>query len=217
MQTRRIRIEWHADKKVTGLLAMPDRPAATALLLAHGAGAGQRHSFMEGLRRGLAAAGLPTLTFDYPFVEEGRRAPDKLPRLIETHRAAAERLLAYHDRIVIAGKSMGGRVGSHLVGEEGFPATAVVYFGYPLVPLGSRPPRPTDHLRAISVPQLFWAGTRDRLSPPSLIGPLVDDLADAALFVVDDADHGFHVPKRSGRTDADVIAQLAAGTANWLG
>lgn len=216
MQTRRLRIEWLPGKKVTALLAMPNRPAATAVLLAHGAGAGQRHSFMAGLRNGLAGTGLATLTFDYPFVEDGRRAPDRLPRLIDVHRAAAERLLTYHDRVVIAGKSMGGRVGSHLVGEGQWPATALVYFGYPLVPLGSKPPRPTHHLDAIRVPQLFWAGTRDRLSPPALIGPLANSLPRGELFVVDQADHGFHVPKRSGLTDRDVLTQLAVGTAGWL-
>ena len=171
---------------------------------------------MRALRTRFAAAGFIAMTFDYPYVADGRRAPDRLPRLLEAHAAAADRLTAYAPRVALAGKSMGGRVGSHLAGDEAWPAAGLVYFGYPLVPLGSKPARPTGHLARIAAPQLFWAGSRDRLSPPGLIAPLAASLPDATFELVDDADHGFAVPKRTGRTDDWVLARLVAGTAAWL-
>lgn len=170
---------------------------------------------MAAMRSGLGRAGVTTLTFDYAYIEAGRKAPDRLPRLLEVHEAAYDRLGEYADRIVLAGKSMGGRVGSHLVGgtdSRDHVVTAgvvgLVYLGYPLVPMGKSEPRPADHLSRIDVPQLFVSGTRDRLSPPALVGALAVGLPDGNLHVIDDADHGFHVPKRSGRTDSDVVDEL---------
>jgi predicted alpha/beta-hydrolase family hydrolase len=110
---------------------------------------------------------------------------------------------------------MGGRVGSHLAGgfgdepgRTGDELAGLVYLGYPLVPLGKSEPRPVGHLGQIDVPQLFVAGTRDRLSPPPAILEVAARLPRATVHVIDDADHGFHVPKRTGRTDADVLQEL---------
>ena len=216
MQTRRLRIEWQPGDKLTGLLTMPAGPSNRGVLLAHGAGAGQRHPFMSRLRSSLAAAGFPTLTFDYPYIEGGRRMPDRVPRLLQAHMAAAERLAGYVEGVVLAGRSMGGTVGSHLAGDVSWPAAGLVYFGYPLVPLGTNPPRSTEHLSRNTAPQLFWAGTRDRLSPPQLIVPLAERLPEADVILIEDADHGFHVPKRSGRTDDEVMAEIVRGTVTWL-
>lgn len=214
---RRLKIKWESGQSVEARLEMPQQPRAIGVLLAHGAGAGQSHPFMQQMRRGLAAAGYPTMTFDYAYSDGGRRAPDRMPKLLAVHAAAADRLATYVDDVVVAGKSMGGRVGSHLVGDSGWPARGLVYFGYPLVPLGKTEPRPTDHLRRIDVPQLFFAGTRDRLSPLPSVRPLVSSLPQAVLHEIDDADHGFHVPKRSGRSDDDVLAELVAATTEWIG
>lgn len=186
------------------------------MLLAHGAGAGQQHPFMDYLRRGLADAGYPTMTFDYSYMSAGRRAPDRMPKLIAVHRAAAERLSTYVAKVFAAGKSMGGRVGSHLVGDELWPAAGLVYYGYPLVPLGKAEARPVDHLRRITVPQLFFAGSRDRLSPPPALRPIVTSLRAARLHEIGDADHSFKVPKRTGRTHHQVLDELVATTASWL-
>jgi predicted alpha/beta-hydrolase family hydrolase len=213
---RRLRIQWAPGEKVSGLLTMPARPRPIGVLLAHGAGAGQTHPFLVHLRAGLGAAGFPTLTFDYPYVEAGRRAPDRLPRLLDTHRAAAARLASYVEGVVLAGKSMGGRVASHLAGDDGWPARGLVYYGYPLVPLGSKPPRPTDHLARIAVPQLFFAGTRDRLSPPELLRGLVAALPAARIEVIEHADHGFHVPQRLGMGDEEIRDRLVGATADWI-
>lgn len=215
--SRRLVIRWGDAGKVTARLDVPDAECGIGVLLAHGAGAGQDHPFMVTLRRGLANAGLGVMTFNYAYIEEGRKAPDRLPKLLAVHNAAADRLATYFDEVYLGGKSMGGRVGSHLAGDMGWSAAGLVYFGYPLVALGKGEPRDTSHLDRIGVPQLFFAGTRDRLSPPDLIEPLAKRLPAATAEIIDDGDHSFKVPKRSGRLHDEVIAGLAASTAAWIG
>ena len=184
------------------------------MVLAHGAGAGQRHPFVDGLRRRLGHAGLPTMTFDFPYMEAGRRFPDRLETLMACSKAAAERLAAYADPVVLAGKSMGGRVATH-VAADGIGAAVVVY-GYPLVPLGGDEPRSTDHFPAIGVPVLILQGERDRMGPEPLLRRAADRLADGRLVVVDDADHGFGVPKRTGLSADDVLDRLADETVRFV-
>jgi predicted alpha/beta-hydrolase family hydrolase len=214
---RRLVIKWGSGEKVTARLAVPQRDQGVGLLLAHGAGAGQDHQFMVTLRDALASRGFTTLTFNYAYTETGRKAPDRLPKLLAVHRAAADRLATYCDGVILGGKSMGGRVGSHLAGDEDWDAGGLVYFGYPLVPLGRPEPRDTTHLRNIDAPQLFLAGSRDRLSPPDLIVPLAAGLPNARAEVIEGGDHSFKVPKKLDRTQDEVIAQLAAVTAGAFG
>lgn len=219
--TRSVNIAWGADGVVRGVLELRD--SAFGVLLAPGAGAGQDHPFMTTVRSGLAAHDITTLSFDYAYRTAGRKAPDRLPKLLDVH-GAAHRWLAEHvDRVVLAGKSMGGRVGSHLAGgvddEEGRTGdelSALVYLGYPLVPIGKTEPRNVDHLHRISVPQLFVAGTRDRLAPLELVRDVVGSVPDATLHVVDDGDHGFHVTKRSGRNDAEVLEEIVGVVAGFV-
>jgi hypothetical protein len=212
---RRLVIRWDTAEKVSGRLAVPHEDRGIGIVLAHGAGAGQDHRFMVTLRDSLANAGLVTLTFNYAYTEAGRKSPDRAPKLLAVHRAAADRLTGYCDTIYLAGKSMGGRIASHLAGDEGWPAAGMVYYGYPLVAMGKTEPRDTAHLRRIEAPQLFFAGSRDRLSPPRLIAKLVPELPSAEAEIVEDGDHSFKVPKRSGRSHEEVIAELAAKTAAW--
>ncbi|MDJ0923051.1 MAG: dienelactone hydrolase family protein [Acidimicrobiia bacterium] len=215
--TRRLRLAWGAGEKVTARLAVPRSESAAGIVLAHGAGAGQDHDFMVTLRSALVGEGLTVLTFNYAYTEAERKAPDRLPKLLEVHRAAADRLATYCDRVVLAGKSMGGRVASHLAGDEGWPAAAMVYYGYPLVPLGRGEPRETTHLSRIGVPQLFFSGSRDRLGPPELITDLANRLPSAEVEVIQGGDHSFKVPKAAGLTHAEVIGRMAATTARWMG
>ena len=212
MTTRSLKVRWSGGSVTAKLKA---HGSATAVLLAHGAGAGQRHHFMTTVRDGVSSHGITVMTFDYAYTDAGRKAPDRMPRLLEVHLAALMRLAGYAERVVLVGKSMGGRVGSHLVGGiDGAPGStgsevcAMVYLAYPLVPIGKAEARPTDHLGRMSVPQLFVAGTRDRLSPPPVLRPIVEGLSGARLHIIDDADHGFHVSRRTGRTDEDVIEEL---------
>ncbi len=213
--TRQIAIPIGDAETVTGILE-GGTGTAPGILLAHGAGAGQHHRWMVFMRGALAAQGFPTMTFDYRYTARGRKAPDRLPTLLDVHEAAADTLSEMVDEVVLAGKSMGGRVASHLAADRRWPASALVYYGYPLVPVGKPEPRDTTHLARISSPQLFFAGTRDRLGPPDLVREVVTGLPDACLVVVDDADHSFAVPKRTGRTQAEVLTEIAARTAEFV-
>jgi len=199
---------------VTGITA--GTPGPVGVLLAHGAGAGQDHPWIVTVREGLARHGLFVMSFNYRYTEAGRKSPDRMPTLLAVHRAAADALAKECDRVVLAGKSMGGRVGSHLAGDESWPAAALVYFGYPLVPMGKGEPRATDHLRAIGAPQLFFAGTRDRLSPPALIADVARSVPDGTLEVVEDGDHSFKVLKRSATTSEATLDAIIDTTATWL-
>lgn len=199
---------------VTGVTA--GEPGPVGVLLAHGAGAGQDHPWIVQVREGLARRALFVMSFDYRYTEAGRKAPDRMPMLLAVHRAAADALRGECDRVVLAGKSMGGRVGSHLVGDEGWPAAALIYFGYPFVPMGKGKPRPTDHLVAIAAPQLFFAGTRDRLSPPPLVEGIVGTVPAGALVVVEDGDHSFKVPKRTAKTNSGVLDEVIDDSVTWI-
>lgn len=209
-QTRHIRIEWEPGEKVSGLWAGP-MEGSLGVLLAHGAGAGQRHPFMAGMRRRLAASGMSTLTFDYPYVEAGRRRPDRQERLMTCHLAAVDRMLTRVDGVALVGKSMGGRIGGHVAAERR--PSSLVFLGYPLVPLGSSEPRSTDHLDPVATRMLFIQGERDRMGPPDLIRATV---VGGRVEVVPDADHGFNVPKRTGLSPDDVLDRLAAVTVSFV-
>jgi predicted alpha/beta-hydrolase family hydrolase len=192
-------------------------PGDVGVLLAHGAGAGQHHPWIVAVRDGLARRGLFVMSFNYRYTEAGRKAPDRMPMLLAVHRAAADVVAAECNRVVLAGKSMGGRVGSHLAGDERWPAAGLVYFGYPLVPVGKADPRPTDHLERIEAPQLFLSGSRDRLSPPGLVAPVAAAVPDGTLEVVEDGDHSFKVLKRTPRTNEEVLDEVANAAADWIG
>ena len=204
------------DLKVTARLAMPDGDHEVGVVLAHGAGAGQDHPWMVAMRDELAGHGLPTLTFNYAYTEVGRKSPDRPAKLLAVHRAALERMGDYVGTVVLAGKSMGGRMASHLAAELPGGILGLVYYGYPLVPLGKRTPRPTDHLESITAPQLFFAGTRDKLSPPDLMAAVAATVPNGSIVIIEDGDHSFAVPKRTGRTSAEVLADLARRTSDWI-
>ncbi len=208
-------IEWRPGRRVTACLESATEAGRPAILLAPGAGAGQAHAFLAGLRRRLAAAGHLVMTFDYPYGSEGRRAPDRLETLLECHGAAARRLRREAGEVVLAGKSMGGRVATHLA-AAGEPCRAVVCYGYPLLPPGKAAPRDTAYLDGVGVPLLFLTGSRDRLAPLELLSPVVARLPRARLVVLEGADHSFGVradPDARGETMLDI---LAAQTAAWL-
>jgi len=199
---------------VTGITA--GTPGSLGVLLAHGAGGGQDHPWIGTVREGLARRGLFVMSFNYRYTEAGRKAPDRMPTLLAVHRAAADAMAQECDRVVLAGKSMGGRVGSHLAGDGGWPAAGCIYFGYPLVPVGKSEPRPVDHLLSVAVPQLFFAGTRDRLSPPDLIEGVARSVPDGTLEVVEDGDHSFKVPKRAGKTNEAALDEVVATATAWI-
>jgi predicted alpha/beta-hydrolase family hydrolase len=203
---------------VSALLLRP-RDAERLLVLAHGAGAGMRHAFMNALARGLSERRIATFRFQFPYAEAGRRQPDREPVLRATVRAAvqAARERAGDLPLLAGGKSMGGRMTSRAAAMDGLPGVrGLIFYGFPLHPPGKPSTDRADHLADVDLPMLFLQGERDAFGGLHLVQPLVERLGSrATLHVVTAADHGFHVPKRSGRTDTEVLAELADRTASW--
>jgi uncharacterized protein len=187
--------------------------AQAALVLAHGAGAGMTHPFLEALAEALAESGVATLRYQFPYAEAGGRRPDPRPRLLATVRAAvAEGALRAEGLPLLAGgKSMGGRMTSLAAAEAPLPAVrGLVFVGFPLHPVGRPSAERAMHLEQVPLPMLFLQGTRDRLAELARLRRVCEHLAPrAVLHVVDEADHSFHVPRRAGRSDAAVQAELA--------
>lgn len=203
---------------VSALLLRP--PGAWLLyVLAHGAGAGMRHAFMNDIADALAGRGIATLRYQFPYVESGGNRPDS-PEVAEaTVRAAvaAARSAAPDLPLVAGGKSFGGRMTSNAMANGLLDGVrGIVFLGFPLHP----PKRPgvsrAAHLTRVEVPMLFLQGTRDQLAQLDLLTPLVADLGSkATLHIVEGADHAFAVLKRSGRSRAEVLDELAGTTAEW--
>jgi hypothetical protein len=201
---------------VTGVVERPAIVSGPGVLLAHGAGLGQEHPWMVSMRQALVKAGHSVMTFDYLYMDQGRRAPDRLNKLLDVHEAAASVFGELEGRIVLAGKSMGGRVGSHLVSVGRCDALGLVYLGYPLVAMGKSEPRDTGHLVAIDVPQLFITGTRDRMGPEGLIASVADSVPRGTVEFIDTGDHSLVPLKKTGRTVDDSIAQSVAAIDTWI-
>ncbi len=195
-----------------GLLWLPDG-AESFLTLAHGAGAGMRHTFLEALAGALARRRMATLRFEFPSAAAGARRPDPKPVLVEAVCAAAGEAarLASGLPLFAGGKSLGGRMTSHAAAEGRLGSVrGLVFFGFPLHPTGKPDTARADHLGEVRQPMLFLQGTRDTLADLALLTPVCQKLGPRArLHVIEGADHGFHVLKRSGRSDADVIEELA--------
>ncbi|MBW3533928.1 MAG: dienelactone hydrolase family protein [Gemmatimonadetes bacterium] len=189
------------------------------LALAHGAGAGMAHPFMEALARRLSDVGVSTLRFQFPYMAAGSRRPDRRPVLVAAWEAAvgaaAER--AGGLPLLAGGKSMGGRMASHAAAEDRLGGVrGLVFVGFPLHPARRPGTERADHLADVRLPMLFLQGTRDALADLDLLRPVLEPLGErATLHVVDGADHGFHVLKRSGRSDEDVLDEMARTTAAW--
>jgi predicted alpha/beta-hydrolase family hydrolase len=214
--SRDVTIEWRPGRAVSGRCAGPDDGLLPAVLLAHGAGVGQDHPGVAGLRYRLAAAGVRVLTFNYPYMEAGKRRPDSQAILLECHRAALQwlRAEAGHD-VILAGRSMGGRMGTYLA-AGGEPVKGIVLYAYPMHPAGKPDRLRIDHLADIPVPMLFFSGTRDSLARVDMIDAHLRPLPRATVEIVDDADHSFRVPKRAGRSAEEVLDGIVARTVSWM-
>jgi hypothetical protein len=205
--------------RVSGLLQAP--PGARAcLVLAHGAGAGMAHPFMAAIARGLAERGVATLRYQFPYMERGAKRPDPPALAQGTVRAAvheAARLLPGLP-LFAGGKSFGGRMTSQAQGQSPLPGVrALVFLGFPLHPPGKPSDKRGEHLFEVRVPMLFLQGSRDDFADMGLLRSLVERLgARATLTAIPDADHSFHVPARSGRSDAEVLADIPGILAGWI-
>jgi hypothetical protein len=205
--------------EVGGLLLRPT-DAKCLLVFAHGAGAGMRNTFMERMSEQLAHCGVATFRYNFPYMEQAKKRIDPKPILLSTVRAA---IAAAHTEVpqlplFAGGKSMGGRMTSLASAESPLEdLKGILFFGFPLHPAGTPSTERADHLRAVNIPMLFLQGTRDSLADLSLLTPVCAGLGSrATLHIIEGADHSFHVPKASGRTDSQVIETLASVASQWM-
>jgi uncharacterized protein len=179
------------------LKVYPSEHALAGLVLAHGAGAGQTSQFMVQAARGLASRGVTTATFDFPYMEAGRKVPDRAPILEEAWRNAIAEMRTRIDDLplFIGGKSMGGRIASQVASQgSAAPLHGLVFLGYPLHPPGKPEQRRDAHLPAIKEPMLFVQGTRDAFGTAAEIQALLPRLQRATLREINGGDHSFKVP-----------------------
>jgi predicted alpha/beta-hydrolase family hydrolase len=218
MDAESVTLEVEGAEPVTGLLLRP--PGARACyVLAPGAGAGMEHAFMSGCADELAGLGIATLRYQFPYMQRGSRRPDSPATCHATVRAAVSHANALRPALplIAGGKSFGGRMTSQAQALDALPGVhGLAFLGFPLHP----PKQPSDtrarHLGDVQVPMLFLQGTRDALASLDLMQAVVHRLGSrATLHLADGADHSFHVPARSGRTDADVRAELLKTLAAW--
>ncbi|HEX7233460.1 MAG TPA: alpha/beta family hydrolase [Candidatus Binatia bacterium] len=204
---------------VSGLLLKPDN-ATSLLVLAHGAGAGMRHRFMEDVAGKLAERGIATLRYQFPYMEKRTKRPDSEAVLTDTVKAAiaAAKKQAGNLPIFAGGKSMGGRMTSIAAGKEPLDGLrGLVYFGFPLHAAGRPGIERGQHLANVQIPMLFLQGSRDALAELKLLKSLCAELGKRAeLFIIDGGDHSFHMLKSSKKSDEQVLDELVSKAAGWM-
>jgi predicted alpha/beta-hydrolase family hydrolase len=208
-----------AGIRVSGLLQAPPR-ARACYVLAHGAGAGMSHPFMAAVAAELAARGIASLRYQFPYMERRAKRPDPPPLAQMTVRAAvAAAARALPDLALIAGgKSFGGRMTSQAQAKAPLPGVrGLAFLGFPLHPANRPSQDRAAHLFDVHIPMLFLQGTRDALAALDQIEPVCKKLGGrATLTLFENADHSFHVPARSGRTDAQIRGEMLDALASWI-
>jgi predicted alpha/beta-hydrolase family hydrolase len=208
-----------AARRVSALFRLPTR-ATACFVFAHGAGAGMEHPSMKAIADELAERSIATLRFQFPYMELGKRRPDPPPLCHATVRAAVAEAarLAPELALFAGGRSFGGRMTSQAQAIEPLPGVkGLAFLGFPLHPAGKPSDERAGHLSEVKVPMLFLQGTRDELATLDLLRPVIDRLgARATLELLQDADHSFHVPARTGRKDPQVRAEMLDALAKWI-
>lgn len=223
MHTHQQTVRPDDQSQVSAVWAVPDafQPGQTAaVLLAHGAGNDMHHPFMCFFHQALAAQGVLSIKFNFPYKEQGRKAPDRIPQLEHAFRAVIQ-TVRQHDTLrpgplFIGGKSMGGRIASHLA-AQGEAVAGLILLGYPLHPPKQHDRQRRHHLPRIACPMLFFQGRRDPLCDLTLLKDALQSLQRPPhVHVIDGGDHSFKVPKRSGRTAEAVLDEIARVMLAWI-
>jgi predicted alpha/beta-hydrolase family hydrolase len=213
-------LRFHISDSIGDVAAFLLRPPDAWLLyvLAHGAGAGMHHQFLEQISASLASLGIATFRYQFPYMEVGRERPDA-PSLLEASvRAAVTRAgeIVPELPVIAGGKSLGGRMTSSAAVKPLERVLGLAFLGFPLHPPGQPGTRRAEHLHQVTVPMLFLQGTRDAFARLDLITDVCRDLEPrATLRVIEGADHSFGVLQRSGRTAGQVHDELAGAIAEW--
>jgi predicted alpha/beta-hydrolase family hydrolase len=207
------------NSAVSALLLQPAQ-ARACYVFAHGAGAGMAHPSMEAIAAGLAARGIATLRYQFPYMEKSSKRPDPPAIAHAAVRAAVAQAARCCPTLPLfaGGKSFGGRMTSQAQAKAPLGGVrGLVFVGFPLHPAGKPGSERAAHLSTIGIPMLFLQGTRDELAGLDLLNPVVAGLgANATLALFDDADHSFHVRARSGRNDAQVRDAMLDATVDWM-
>ena len=222
MKAERVTIPVGHKMNVSGVMAIPDGYAGKqGIILAHGAGNDMNHPLLVFLAEELAMAGYLTLRFNFPYKEQGRKAPDRPDVLYRTWEAAYQFLYSHPDyhteQIIAAGKSMGGRIVSQMVAEGRLTVERLIFLGYPLHPPGKTDEPRDQHLYGIRAPMLFFSGTRDQLCDLELLRSVLSRLtAPWHLEVIEGGDHSFHVPKAARMNPEEIHGRILSKSLEWL-
>jgi len=213
--------EWRVPVGDDGTVAIYE-PAigsqSAVFICAHGAGGNKNDRAILAVAKTLRSVGLGVVRFNFIYREKGSGGPDRMPKLIACFTAVAERVRTelHPKRMIIGGRSMGGRTASMLA-SEGFAANGLLLLAYPLHPPGQHDKLRDQHLPSIAMPVLCFNGTRDAFCDPPLMRDVLKKLETPwTMHWLEDADHSFHVPKKSGRTDAQVLDEVGTATREWL-
>lgn len=208
------------DKTEDGLLVRP-HDARLLYVLAHGAGAGMRHHFLAQAADAFAARGIATYRYEFPYMQAGKNRPDSPGVAAAAVRAAvvAGSHRAPELPLIAGGKSFGGRMTSQAQAQKPLPGVrGLVFLGFPLHAPGRPGTQRAEHLTSVDVPMLFLQGTRDEFAQLDLLQQVVKGLGDrATLHLIEEGDHSFKVPKRTGKTEGDVMTELAQTILQWAG
>src|ERR1700754_117202 len=226
-ETEELTVKVNDKETVSALLYPAAKKIRTGLtaLLGHGAGANQLSGFMRMFARGLAERGLDVMTFNFIYMEQGRSVPDQKPKLESCFRAVIETIAKHrklkNNRLVVGGKSMGGRIASQVVAaREEVPlavdVNGLVFLGYPLHPPGNPAKLRVEHLEQIKKPMLFVQGTRDALGTPDEIQPFVKNLRPPAkIYAIEGGDHSFKAPKKFGLSQEQIYENAMDEIVHW--
>src|SRR5215510_12991789 len=226
-EAEKLIIEVNDKEAVSALVYPADKKnrAALTVVLGHGAGANQESGFMRMFAKGLAARGLDVMTFNFIYMEQGRSVPDQKGKLEACYRAVIEATLKHKklkkNRLVVGGKSMGGRIASQVMAEQGKETFAddvagLVFLGYPLHPPGNPAKLRVEHLEHIHKPMLFVQGTRDALGTPEEIQPYIRNLRPAAkIYAIEGGDHSFKAPKKFGTPQEQIYENAMNEIDRW--
>ena len=227
-EAENLTIQVNDKEAVTALVYPADKKnhAGVTVVLGHGAGANQSSGFMRMFAKGLASRGLDVMTFNFVYMEQGRSVPDQKPKLEACFRAVIEAALKHkklkNNRLVVGGKSMGGRIASQVIAaEEKAPfneeIAGLVFLGYPLHPPGQNAKLRVEHLEQVGKPMLFVQGTRDALGTPEEIQPYVKDLRpEAKIYPIEGGDHSFKAPKKFGMPQERIYEAAMDEIAGWV-
>ena len=219
-EAKELKFTTHEEKGEVSALYLRPRGAETLLVLGHGAGTSMRHPFMEELAQALAAAGAATFRYNYPYSERGRGGMDGEKVRLSTVRAAVTAAARQAPGLPLfaGGHSMSGRMTSMTAAEEPLDGLrGILFFAFPLHPAGKPGTERAAHLEKVTVPMLFLSGPRDALAELTLLEPAVEKLGErATLHLVDTADHGFRVRKRSRSSTEPVMEELARVASSWM-